>query len=261
MSVEFPSLSNLPARLFPRKPGRYWEIDLLRGIAVLAMILYHFLFDLAFFSIMPVQVETGFWRYFALATASLFVLLAGLSVTISAARAEQRSGAGWPYCRLVRHGLTVFSCGLLVTLVTYLFLGDLAILFGILHLIGISILLSLLFLRFKHLNLLFGLLCIGAGQVVAGINGPLWLLWTGIHPADFASVDYTPLLPWFGVILIGLWCGRMLYPGGQRGFRSLPPAPQLAEPILFIGRHSLFIYLIHQPILVGILMAISGSWI
>lgn len=257
MSLEIPSLSYLSVRLFPERPGRYWEIDLLRGAAVLMMVLYHLLFDLNFYGIMPVQVDTGFWRYFALATASLFVLLAGVSVTISAARVEQNSGAAWPYRRLVRHGLTVLSCGLLITLVTYLYLGDLAILFGILHLIGVSILLSPLFLRFRHMNLLFGILCIWAGWVVAWINGPLWLLWAGIHPVDFASVDYTPLLPWFGAILIGLWCGRMLYPGGRRGFPSLPPAPRLAEPILLVGRHSLFVYLVHQPILVGMLMLLS----
>lgn len=259
MSVELPSRSSLSARLFPKKPGRYWEIDLLRGTAVLMMVLYHLLFDLNFYGIMPVQVDAGFWRYFALTTASLFVLLAGVSVTISAARAEENSGDAWPYRRLVRHGLTVLSCGLLITLATYLYLGDLAILFGILHLIGVSILLSPLFLRFKHLNLLFGLLCIWAGQVVGAINGPLWLLWAGIHPADFASVDYTPLLPWFGVILIGLWCGRVLYPGGRRGFRPLPDAPRLAEPVLLVGRHSLIVYLVHQPILVGILMVITWS--
>lgn len=257
MSREIPSLSYLSARLVQRKPGRYWEIDLLRGTAVLMMILYHFLFDLNSYGIMPVQVYTGFWRYFAFATASLFVLLAGVSVAISAARAEQNSGVSWPYRRLVRHGLTVLSCGLLVTLATYLYLGDLAILFGILHLIGVSIFLSLLFLRFKHLNLLFGMLCIWAGWVVAGINGPLWLLWAGIHPVNFASVDYTPLLPWFGVLLIGLWCGKVLYPGGRRGFNPLPPAPRLAEPILLVGRHSLFVYLVHQLILVGILMLLT----
>jgi len=67
--------------------SRYPEIDLVRGIAILMMILFHTVFDLFFFRILPVEVYSGFWRYFALATASLFLLIVGISLTISRARA------------------------------------------------------------------------------------------------------------------------------------------------------------------------------
>ena len=67
--------------------SRYWEIDLVRGIAILMMILFHTVFDLYFFKILPVNVFSGFWRYFAYATATLFLVLVGISLTISHARA------------------------------------------------------------------------------------------------------------------------------------------------------------------------------
>ena len=66
--------------------ARYRELDLVRGIAILMMILFHTVFDLYFFRILPVDIYSGFWRYFAFATASLFLLIVGISLTISRAR-------------------------------------------------------------------------------------------------------------------------------------------------------------------------------
>ena len=67
--------------------SRLWEIDTLRGVAILMMILYHTVYDLSFFSLWPVDVLTGFWRYFAYATASLFLLIAGVALVVSHDRA------------------------------------------------------------------------------------------------------------------------------------------------------------------------------
>jgi uncharacterized membrane protein len=248
-------------------PGtdRYDEIDAARGIAVLMMILYHALFDLAFFGIFPVTVLTGFWRYFAFATASLFLLIAGVSLTISHARAVQ--GLSYdpnPTVRVVgkylRRGAGIFACGLLVTLATWLYLGGGFVVFGILHLIGVSIMLSPLFFRFRQGNIVIGALVIAAGiaLAVSGISGPDILLPLGMHSALFYSVDYTPLFPWFGVVLVGLGIGERIYPGGSRAF----PAPQIPRvidaPLTFLGRHSLIIYLVHQPVIILLLHFISG---
>ena len=102
-----------------------------------------------------------------------------------------------------------------------------------------------------------GLACLAAGIVLQNQNVALpfpWLLWLGLPPVAYATFDYFPLLPWFGLILLGVWLGGLLYAGGRRGF----PLPDLggALPVRlldFLGRHSLLIYLIHQPILMGAL--------
>ena len=244
---------------------RYAEIDVARGIAILMMILFHTLYDLAFFGIYPVNISTGFWRYFAIATASLFLLIAGISLTISHARALQRlRGAVKHHVRLsvkyLKRGAWIFGCGLLVTLATWLYLGDGFVIFGILHLIGVSIMLSPLFFRFRKKNILIGAVCIVIGITLAfsGISGPIFLLWLGIHPASFTSVDYMPILPWFGVVLIGLGIGDFLYPSGNRSYTPPGVPDSVSVPLAWLGRHSLIIYLMHQPVILLILQVVAG---
>lgn len=232
-------------------PGgeRFWEVDFARGIAIIMMVIFHTLFDIAFLGIYPVEVYSGFWRIFAYVTATLFVFLVGISLTLSAARAAPRL-QGFAYAwKFISRGLWIFSLGIIVTVVTWLYLGEGFVIFGILQLIGVSVMIGPVFFRFGKKNLILGVIVILAGLVVQGVIGPVWLLWLGIHPASFYSVDYTPLLPWFGVVLIGISAGQWLYPGGIRRF-SLPNLRlSPARGISFLGRHSLLIYFVHQPVI------------
>jgi uncharacterized membrane protein len=238
---------------------RYWEIDLVRGIAILMMVFFHTVYDLNFFHIFPVNIFSGFWQYFALATASLFLLVVGISLTISRARAASTVSGYQLALKFVYRGAGIFLLGLLITLCTWLYLGEGFIVFGILHLIGVSIIISPLFFPLKKFAIITGLLCIATGWFFTTITGPLWLLPLGIHPATFSSVDYEPIFPWFGVVLIGIGLGEYLYPEGVRRF-ALPSIPQAAIRLLaFPGRHSLIIYLVHQPIIILLLAALTGT--
>ena len=81
----------------------------------------------------------------------------------------------------------------------------------------------------------------------------------GIHPASFWSVDYEPLFPWMGCVLIGMGLGEYLYHDGLRQF-VVPDIPGIiVQPLAFLGRHSLLIYLIHQPIIILLLAAVTGT--
>ncbi|MGB9176429.1 MAG: heparan-alpha-glucosaminide N-acetyltransferase [Methanoregula sp.] len=239
--------------------SRFREIDAARGIAILMMIVFHLVFDLNFFMIAPVNVSTGFWRWFAMATAGLFLFIAGISLVVSHARAAARlSGFALTKKFLVR-GAGIFMLGLLVTFVTWLYLPEGFIIFGILHLIGVSVMLSPLFFRFGKSNIFLGLLCIAGGFFIGNIPGPVWLLPLGIVPASFYSVDYTPLIPWFGMVLVGMGMGEFLYAGGIRRFAP-PHLPDLiAEPVAFLGKHSLLMYLVHQPVIILLLAAVTGT--
>ena len=239
--------------------SRFIEIDAARGIAILMMVLFHTLFDISFFSIALVNVSTGFWRYFAYATATLFLLIVGVSLVVSHDRAGAKLSGSALTKKFLLRGAGIFSLGLLVTAATWLYLGEGFIIFGILHLIGVSVMLSPLFFRFRKYNLITGSGCILAGFFLTGVSGPWWLLPFGIHPAGFTSVDYTPLFPWFGVVLIGMGIGDFLYTGGVRQF-VVPRLPDIfSRPFAFLGRHSLLIYLVHQPIIILLLGMVTGT--
>lgn len=242
------------------EPGsRLWEIDCARGIAILMMVVFHTVFDISFFRIAPVDVTGGFWRYFAYATATLFLLVVGVSLIVSHARSRQKLSGFSLTKKFVLRGAGIFALGLLVTLGTYLYLHEGYVVFGILHLIGVAVMLSPLFFRFREKNILIGLLIVIGGVCLSGIHGPAYLIPLGIFPASFVSVDYTPILPWLGVVLIGMGIGEFLYRDGARQF-SIRRLPDLVVvPLSFLGRHSLVIYLVHQPVVILLLAAVTGT--
>jgi uncharacterized membrane protein len=242
-----------------RQIVRFWEVDFLRGMAIVLMVLFHLVFDLNYFGVQQIEVASGFWFYLARFTASLFLLLVGVSLTLSHSRARLLGQIDRFRFRLMKRSLWIFSLAMGVTLVTYLFMGRGFIVFGVLHLISVSLLLAYPFLRLHGVNFLFGLSFILAGLFLQSLSVDFpWLLWLGLAPWDFRSVDYFPLLPWFGVILIGVAFGDLFY----RGYSRRIPVPDIAGSSLvnvfaFLGRNSLAIYLAHQPVLIG-LMYLGG---
>ena len=242
---------------------RFWEVDLLRGIAVVLMVVYHLAFDLDYLQVYSIDVQSGLPLAVARLTLSLFLLLVGLSLRLSRSQAARRSGISGQddgyFTHLAGRASVILALALGVSAVTYLFLGKCFIAFGVLHLIGLSLLLTYPFLGMGRLNFLWGTLIIIAGLYLPSLAvDHLWLLWLGLTPPDFCSVDYTPLIPWFGVVLVGAAFGDLLYPGSVR--RARLPDWQNAAPagmLAWLGRHSLAVYLIHQPALL-VLLSLLG---
>ncbi len=233
------------------KGGRFWEVDAARGVAILMMVVYHLTFDLYAFGGYDVDAVTGFWARFADATASLFLFLVGVSLAIS----SRRGGGG--FRKYLLRGLRIFGYGMLLTAI-FLAFGIGIVAFGILHLIGVSIVLSYPFLKLRFANLALGAVIFAAGLYVQAGDptGSAWLLPFGVVPEGWAMPDYRPLLPWFGVVLIGLFFGNVIYGDGRRPARLPGAAPVLARPLLPLGRNSLAIYLVHQPVMIVLLAAL-----
>ena len=240
--------------VFVLRGERLWEIDALRGVAILMMVVYHLLWDLHSLGGFDITLRSGFWSWWQIVTASLFTGLVGLSLTLSYNRERRTRPTGSLWSKYVIRGLTVFTWGLVIGLVTYLALGTgYYVRFGILHLIGLSIILAYPFLRFRWINLALGVILTLLGPAIQGLRLDLPTLeWLAATPGS--GVDYAPLIPWFGRVLIGIFLGNTLYAGGQRRF-ALPDLGHnaLIMPLRILGENSLLIYLIHQPILLATL--------
>ena len=233
---------------------RFWEVDAARGVAIIMMVIYHTTYDLDILGEYDIQSTSGYWSLFADVTAGLFLFLVGVSLAISRARTRR---TGWSlFGKYLTRGLRIFAYGMVLTVV-FLVLRMGVVAFGILHLIGVSIILAYPFLRLRFTNLVLGALIFAAGLYMMAQNptsGSFWLLPFGVVPEGVTMPDYRPLLPWFGVVLIGLFFGNVVYGSGGR---LADKAPALARPLLPLGRNSLFIYLIHQPIVVAVLAALG----
>ncbi|OYT63768.1 hypothetical protein B6U67_01935 [Methanosarcinales archaeon ex4484_138] len=232
--------------------NRFWEIDLTRGIAIIAMVAYHLSYDLNYFNVYGVDINSGFWWYLARSTAVTFLLLVGVSLTLSYSKTKIQTPEKNTYRKYLKRGFDIFMLGLAITATTWLLLEEGTILFGILPLIGVSIILAYPFLQYRYLNFIAGVIIISIGIHLKSvtINSP-YLFWMGLRPEYFYTLDYFPILPWFGVILIGLFLGNLLYYNSTRMFNLWnQPKNPIVTLFCLIGRHSLPIYLAHQPVLI-----------
>ncbi len=215
------------------------------------MVVYHAAFDLSYFFGKDIQPLEGGWLTFQRLTAFLFLFLVGVSFVVSKNQSDRYLK------RAYKRALKIIGCGMLITFVTYLIVGpDLYIRFGILHMIGVSLMLLPLFSIFKEWNALIGVLIIYGTKMIDFPNASTNLLLPiGITRADFASLDYYSLFPWFGIILIGFATGEFIYVRLKRMPRATPRWTRL---MIIPAKKSLWIYMIHQPILIGILSLIYG---
>lgn len=229
---------------------RIWELDAIRGIFMIYIILFHLMYDLVYlFDV--VDLTTPFSQFlYQMGNdwgGTPFLIISGLCVTFGR--------------HPVRRGLQVIGGGMLITLVTacmywFGFVGKgIIIYFGVLHCIGTCMLLWTLFKKLPTPALLIlGLVMAAVGLYLknnAVVDFP-WLIPLGIPSYGFVSSDYFPLLPNLGYFLVGAAIGRKLYPTRQ----TLLPQFTGTHPIIrffrFFGQHSLLLYLVHQPVLAAL---------
>ncbi len=212
------------------------------------MIVFHFIVDINFFGAGRVDVYSSFWLLFARITAGMFIFLVGVSMTLSYSRAAKNSKN--LFLKYFRRGVYILALGLVLTLASWIFIPSCYIIFGVLHFIGVSIILSFFFIRFRYLNLILGVVIIIAGSYFLAVSSQ-YLLW--LAPYCFCSLDYFPLFPWFGLVLLGIFFGKLVYPNGKGRIRHVNHP--FVGFFTMLGRRSLVIYLLHQPILIAILYA------
>lgn len=234
-------------------PERYPELDLLRTIAIALMVLYHTAFDLSFFFAVPLDPFAGGWFLLQRVTATLFLLLVGTGFAISFGRmVRRRAGRSAMLRKYSGRSLWLFACAALVSVATYFVAGDQYVRFGALHLIATAVLLLPFLMPLKEWNVLLAAIIFVLGRWISGITVTTSLFFPlGLTPAGFASVDYLPLVPWLAPVLLGAALGNFLY---NRSFlaRHLPKN-RFTSLLGLPGRHALLLYLVHQPVVLGLL--------
>ena len=233
----------------PPPPQRLAAIDGLRGFALCLMVVYHFSFDLAWFRVLRADFNHDpFWLGYRGIVVTLFVSLVGVSLVL-ARRAHPGPGAFW------RRVALIAACAMLVSGASYIAFPQTFITFGILHCIAVSSILARPLVDSPRLALLTGIAIIAIGNT---LRLPLfdtpWLHWVGMMTHKPATEDYVPLLPWLGVVLLGVAAGHWLLARETVAIAALGRATPAW--LAWLGRHSLLIYLVHQPLLVGILRVV-----
>jgi uncharacterized membrane protein len=229
-----------------RSVRRIASVDVARGVALLAMASFHFLWDLEFFGYLePGATTHGIPRLYARSIASSFLFLVGVSLVLA-------NGEGVRWKDFWRRLATIAGAAGLITLGTYLALPEEFIFFGILHQIALASLLGLAFLRLPPpLTLLATVLVIAAPYVLRSpVFDRPFLWWVGLSAAVPRSNDYVPLFPWFGAVLAGIAAARLAAAAGVFA-RLASWTPRRTRPLAFLGRHSLPFYLAHQPVLLA----------
>jgi uncharacterized membrane protein len=229
---------------------RYPWIDFARGIAILLMFVYHFCYDLVLFRWLYFDFQNSpFWLSLRTLIVSLFLLLVGISLFVATEN-------GLNVRRFSRRLGWLVVCAALVSVASYGLFGSRFIYFGILHFIALASVLALWLRHFYRLNLFLGAALIVLGQVKWATFDSAWLNWLGFAPRKPATEDYVPLLPWLGAVCIGLFLGRFLLKHPQ--ILCWQQAKIAQTLVTRLGQHSLLIYMLHQPLLLGLCYAVYG---
>jgi len=227
-------------------------IDALRGVAIVLMVVFHLCYDLSYFGLVGFDFyNDSFWLNARTFILSSFLLLVGVSLVLSSARGLFNRRYVWRLAYLT-------ASALLVSLGTWWMFGERLVFFGVLHFIALASLLGLLFVRAGRFNVVFGVVLILIGsQYQSTWFDEVGRRWIGLMTYKPGTEDYVPLLPWFGVVLLGIAAG----PGLLRlaGRCELLRRNGLVAGLAFGGRHSLLIYLLHQPVLIGLLALWRGQ--
>lgn len=221
-----------------KKHIRLWHIDALRGLAVIGMIVFHIFFILNFFDIRHAQLHEGWWLLLARFAQFTFIGLVGVSLTMSL--------KNYPVQML--RGLKIFGLGIIVSIATYIFDPETFVKFGILHFIGIGIILVAPLSRKKTINLFLGITAFIIGKIINQIPATnIFLYILGFQVPNFTALDYFPLFPWISTIFGGMFVGNILKEKLKIANIAMP---KILMPITFLGKHSLLIYMIHVPIII-----------
>lgn len=239
-----------------KKSGRIFFLDEMRGLALIGMIIYHAAYDLRYIFGLRFSFDSAGWNAFQMCICCTFIIIAGISCRLTK--------------NVLKHGAVVLAAGMLMTAGTYFFMPDMVIWFGVLHFLGVSMMLYYLFRKaiakasaalcavfalaayFCTRGLASGSIFFGSVEVPQGLYFTNVLAPLGLPAPSFTSADYFPLIPWFFLFLFGCFIGKYFKE------RKIPDfmMKKHCSALCAIGSNTLVIYILHQPIIYAVLWAL-----
>lgn len=243
----------LPPLRAEAKPPRYAVIDVARGVALAAMVVFHSAFDLSTLHLAQIDIESVGWRSFAKLIASSFLFLSGISLVMA-------HGARFRAPSYFRRLAVLVGAAALVTLGTWYALPEQFIFFGILHSIVVASLVGLVFLRTPAVVTL--VIALGVYAISKLFTSPAFdapaLVWLGLGTITPATADFEPVFPWLSPFLLGMAAAQFGFARfARRAIANWQPQFSIGRVLAFAGRYSLWIYLAHQPIIFGTLTVVA----
>ncbi len=223
--------------------NRILALDSYRGLAILLMMVFHFAYDLSYFGYIEFAFDDPFWAWFRYIIVTLFFTVSGVSLVLAT-----KDGIRWKkfLIRWAQVGLGAIA----ITVSTYFMFPKAWVYFGVLHFIFVAMITGLLFVKRPYLALVLGL------TIFVLFNATDWFnlkwLYSYLKPIlglPNATQDITRYIPWFGMILVGIYLGH------KQLQNIIFPQGKVANALAFMGKHSLLIYLVHQLILFGLVWA------
>lgn len=229
---------------------RLWELDCIRFIALCLMLVQHVTVIWLYFGDFTFAEYPEIINSIGRIGALLFLLLVGVSGYLSYSKHSINSNFNQVLAHFFRRGASIFSLGLVLTVATYIFIRPMTIWFGVLHFIGIAVMVLPLFIRFKWVSRVMIIVAIVLGTVLMMVHSQsFWGVPIGFAPLPFNTLDYWPFFPWIAVVLTGVETARYMFANKIVAKNLFSPAmPSVLRPIQWLGSHTLLIYLLHVPI-------------
>lgn len=226
---------------------RLTSVDQFRGIALVLMALFHFSYDLSLYGYLSFDSKAPFWAIFRGIIVVLFFATVGISLVLA-----NRNGMRWP--AFWQREAKIVAGAAAISLATWLAYPHAWVWFGVLHFIAVASLLAVPVIFHPRLALSLGIAILVLFNITDWFNlQPLYRTLAGPLHLPTATVDLTRLIPWLGVVYIGIYLGhRRLF-----GVHHLALGP-LTRPLVWLGQHSLGFYLLHQLPLFGLAWLIHG---
>lgn len=260
--------NNSNNKFYTQSSKRFYEIDVIKGIAVVLMVYFHFYYLQHFMNIKHHNVNSGFLNYSAKIAHTIFILMVGVNLAVNYQKSiKEKQDYNCYFGKQMKRAIFLLATGMIFSYLSYLGFDQMYVKFGILHFIAVAIVISQILVHNKFLSLLGALVVLLISLIISNLGSqldfskchqfPMTCFISGIYNVKYNSLDHFPLIPYLFYVFIGIFIGHILYNKFKRNFDEQLlerfKNNKLLKLIAVLGKYSFLIYIIHFPLFYFIL--------